>query len=176
MFSPVTLSKHTKWTNVLKMFLLFERKLDRHFLDRHSTSYEKHFTCVRVLLEAGADVNVRHIHSAALFREESPGLLVWIRRKLLYVAGDEAGIRRPGFTARNVYTQDPGRRLTLKHLCRVVIRRRFMQLSRVNLFYKAQRLPLPPLLQRYLMYNASLHAKDATEALCTVDGIDGPLS
>ena len=46
--------------------------------------------------------------------------------------------------------------LNLKHMCRVAIREQVKKADRLNLFYRIDLLPLPPLMNKYLMFNVAL--------------------
>ena len=46
--------------------------------------------------------------------------------------------------------------LNLKHLCRIAIREQVKKTDPLNLFYRIDLLPLPPLMNKYLMFNVAL--------------------
>ena len=125
---------------------------------------EKNISSVRLLLEAGAEVNKRNFkgHNALIYHID--------RHCYLPPDGDICMLLlAAGETVDDTTTEvlremkgidyffDNEKKLDLMHLCRETIRNQLLWVSQLNLFVRVSKLGLPPSLSKYLVYDLSVH-------------------
>ena len=113
-------------------------------------SFNMHYGCARLLLLAGARVNMGSSKNEALFRTTVNKTMVL----LLHAAGeiliiDDSIVRK---FAGDIYCES--NKLRLKHQCRRVIRHQMLEVDLYrNLILRVQRLGLPKPLVSYMLFN-----------------------
>ena len=142
---------------------------DRNETDLIKASYRNDMVCAKLLLNAGAAVNVR-----SLFRQNAIETSITHCKHndnsrdftmLLFAAGETPNthIVRPKLKAVDVPEHlqefmEPDVSC-LSDICRKMIRKHLMGLNNVNLLVRIPKLGLPTLLRSFLMYNVSLETK-----------------
>ena len=132
--------------------------------------------CIKLLLKVGVHVNKRSRGHTALTwyyyqNSQHDGIFI----KLLYAAGqvvewpgvDYCAVRRvliPKWLQDAEAVRNRKKCASLRDLCRVSIRSRFLTLDRyTNLFIRVPKLGLPPLLTRYLLFDMTLDTEEDTD-------------
>ena len=115
--------------------------------------------CTTLLLQEGARINTSGFTGADALKSHLAQSRTPDKRlsKLLHAAGET--IVPSFFCPLPVFLQYRKLKLRLKHICREVIRKHLLQMSpHEHLFARIPRLPLPPALKSYLLFNVSLVA------------------
>ena len=139
--------------------------MNKHCSIGHTALIEAfNFDCIRVLLGAGAHVNIysnigyNALKSCLLRHSNNKEML-----KLLYVAGEstEHLSSDARMTIPDDITQMLSPEINLMDLCRHAIRKHLMHVEpHLHLFCQVPELGLPSVMQSYLLYGMSLNSKE----------------
>ena len=169
-------NNHTKCVDLLIKLGADVKAVDIHNNSvLHMAVYSGSYQNIVLIIKAGACVNMTNDHSSTVLvkyvvENMNPDMKII---ELLIAAGETVQITRyfgndcisgttVSLTSRNIVLPDYLLRTRtplesgLKHACRQVIRKHLLDLSRVNLFCRAPRLGLPPIITEYLLYGVSL--------------------
>ena len=104
------------------------------------------------LLHIGVAIN--HEVSTCFIEESMYGVCDQIF-KLLFAAGQK--VEEELF---DLFSFSYETSISLMRFCREVTRKHLLQMSKINLFFRVKKLGLPPLLEKYLVYNVTLNYID----------------